>query len=94
MGAPKGNTNREDGRIWNAAIRRALAKRSKGDMVKAVDKLAEMLLINCDDGDLASLRELGDRLDGKPAQGVIVEGNPNGAPIRSEITVNLVRVSR
>ena len=77
-GAPKGNQNAHTGRIWNAAIQRALAKRSKGDMVKTLDKLAEKLLINCDDGDMQALKELGDRLDGKPAQAIDLEANVSG----------------
>ncbi len=74
-GAPKGNHNAAKGRLWRSAIERALAQRSKGDMVKSLDKLAEKLLLNCDDGDISALRELGDRLDGKAAQALQVEGN-------------------
>lgn len=63
--------------MWSAAIQRALEKRGGGDKVKALDELAEKLLVNCDSGDLAALKELGDRIDGKPAQSIIGdEENP------------------
>lgn len=68
MGAPVGNTNAFKGRLWNAAIQRALEKRSKGEQVQALDELAEKLLALCEQGEISALRELGDRLDGKPHQ--------------------------
>lgn len=72
MGAPLGNTNAANTKkLWSAAIGRALAKRSKRDKVDALDELAEKLLQNCDQGDMAALKELGDRLDGKPAQAIV-----------------------
>lgn len=67
-GAPKGNRNAAKAKLWTAAIERALSKRCGGDKIKALDELAEKLLVNCDEGDLQALKELGDRLEGKPAQ--------------------------
>lgn len=71
MGAPVGNQNAARAKLWSAAIQRALEKRGGGDKVKALDELAEKLLVNCDSGDLAALKELGDRIDGKPAQAIV-----------------------
>lgn len=68
MPAPIGNQNARKGKLWNAAIMRALEKRSRAAMVEALDDLAEKLLQGCDAGDITALKELGDRLDGKPAQ--------------------------
>ena len=68
MGAPAGNQNAAKAKQWSAAIHRALEKRGSGDKLKALDELAEKLLANCDQGDLPALKELGDRIDGKPAQ--------------------------
>ncbi len=68
MGAPAGNQNAAKAKMWSAAIHRALEKRGAGDKLKALDELAEKLLANCDQGDLSALRELGDRIEGKPAQ--------------------------
>lgn len=67
-GAPLGNTNAKKTKHWAAAIERALDKRGGGDRVAALNDLAEKLLVKCDEMDMAALKELGDRLDGKPAQ--------------------------
>jgi len=80
MAAPKGNTNGAKAKQWSAAIERALDKRIPGKTrVEALDDLAEKLLRQCEEGDLAALKELGDRLDGKPSQ-QIDHGNVNDKP--------------
>ena len=89
MGAPVGNQNAARAKVWQAAILRALDKRCGGDRIKALDALAENLLAQCETGDLAALKELGDRLDGKPAQ--TIGGDPDGAPIAQNLTVHLVK---
>jgi hypothetical protein len=81
MGAPLGNQNASKGRMWHAAIVRALEKRGGGDRVVALDELAELLLKNVATGDMQALKELGDRLDGKPAQAIEASG-PDGGPIQ------------
>jgi hypothetical protein len=80
MGAPVGNQNAARAKVWQAAILRALDKRGAGDRVKALDELAEFLLAACSTGELAALKELGDRLDGKPAQTLV--GDANSDPIQ------------
>lgn len=91
MGAPVGNQNAAKGRVWRAAIERALERRSKADQVAAVDALADKLLDACEAGDLPALKELGDRLDGKPAQAVAI-ANDGDEPFRVEkIVRELVR---
>ncbi len=62
------NDHRVKGKRWLQAINRALDKRSKAAGIEALDALAEKLLAACDAGDLGALKELGDRLDGRPAQ--------------------------
>lgn len=76
-GAPKGNANASRGRVWRDAIERALDKRNHRmkDQAKAIDELAERLLQAADAGDVSALRELGDRLEGKPAQDLNVAGD-------------------
>lgn len=81
MAAPQGNQNAAKAKIWQAAILRALKKRSKSDQLEALDDLAEKLLAQCDAGDMAALRELGDRLEGKPAQAITGAG---GGPLEVE----------
>lgn len=77
MGAPLGNQNAAKAKVWQAAIMRALDKRSKLAQREALDDLAEALLDKAGEGDLAALKELGDRLDGRPAQAITGgEGGP------------------
>lgn len=80
-GGQPGNLNASRGRRWSAAIDRALALRSKAAGIEALDVLAEKLLAACDEGDLSALRELGDRLDGKPAQAIT---GADGGPLQIE----------
>ena len=63
-GAPKGNTNAAKGKTWSDAIRKAIVQR------KDMDKLATKLLDMALDGNMQALREIGDRLEGRPAQSV------------------------
>lgn len=67
-GAPKGNQNAAKAKLWSSAINRALENRTRQQGKEALDDLAEKLLALCDQGDLAALKELGDRIEGKPAQ--------------------------
>ena len=82
MGAPTGNQNAVKAKRWNQAIDRALAKRSGGDAIKALDELAEKFLNAVEAGDkdaIVGYAQLGDRLDGKPVQGVEASGADGGA---------------
>lgn len=76
MAAPAGNQNAAKAKVWHAAIMRALDKRGAGDRLKALDELAEKLLQAVETGDLAALKEFGDRIDGKPAQQVTLASDP------------------
>lgn len=67
-GGQPGNQNPAKGKLWQAAILRALEARSRIDRKEALDTLAEKLLAKCDEADLQALKELGDRVDGKPSQ--------------------------
>ena len=61
MGRPIGSVNRE--KPFNDALRIAL----RGDPLR-LRRIADKLATLAEDGDLAAIRELADRLDGKPAQ--------------------------
>jgi len=74
MSAPAGNQFAVKAKRWSQAIDRALEKRSKGDGIKALDDLAEKLLVKAEEGDMSALKELGDRLEGKPAQSLALTG--------------------
>lgn len=71
MSAPAGNQFAARAKVWTAAINRALERRSAASRTEAIDALAERLLALCDEGDLAALQELGNRLEGKTPQAII-----------------------
>lgn len=94
-GAPVGNKNAAKAKIWHAAIMRALDKRGGGDRVAALDELAGKLLDLVATGDLAALKEFGDRLDGKPAQAIIGGDEDDPAvKVLSEIVIRAVDADR
>lgn len=86
MGAPVGNRNAANARLWKAAIERALDKRGAGDRMVALDALAERLLSLCDQADLPALKEFGDRIDGKAVATTELSG-PDGEGIPVSINV-------
>jgi hypothetical protein len=61
LGRPIGSSNRE--KPFNDALRIAL----RGDPLR-LRRIAEKLAEKAEEGDLAAIREIADRLDGKPAQ--------------------------
>ena len=63
MGRPIGSVNRE--KPFNDALRIAL----RGDPLR-LRRIAEKLAEKAEGGDLAAIRELADRLDGKPTQAI------------------------
>ena len=88
MGAPIGNVNAIKGKPWGDALKRALARR-EADGGKGLNAIAEVLTEKALEGDLAAIKEIGDRLDGKPAQ--VIGGDPEGVPIAQNLTVHLVK---
>lgn len=92
MGAPTGNSNAAKAKVWTAAIERALANRSRLDQKDALDSLAEKLLAKCDEADLGALKELGDRLEGKPAQSLTLGGDSQN-PVHTVSKIELVALT-
>ncbi len=93
MAAAIGNQYAAKAKVWSAAIQRVLADRtaSRLDQRNALDDLAAALIDKAAEGDMGALRELGDRLDGKPAQAVSL-GNTDGNPFQiAEIVRTIVR---
>jgi hypothetical protein len=81
-GAPFGNTNASAEKPWRNALNRAIAQ---DDHVR-LRQAAEQLLTQAASGESWAIKELGDRLDGKPHQQVAVTGADNGP-----LTVEIVR---
>ncbi len=84
-GGQPGNQNAVKAKRWQQAIDRALAERSKAKGIEALDELAEKLLANAEAGDMTALKELGDRLDGRPAQSLTLAGDADN-PLVATIT--------
>ena len=64
-GAPVGNDNAAKGRIWNDALRKAIAQDGGHKVRQAVESLLTMAA----NGEAWAIKELADRLDGKPLNG-------------------------
>jgi hypothetical protein len=61
----KGNTNSsKNNRLWADTLKRALLQ-ADGNKIRAI---AEALIEKAASGDVSAIRELGDRVDGKPTQ--------------------------
>lgn len=68
-GAPTGNQNAQKGRIWNDALRKAIAQDNGRRLRDSIEKLLD--LASC--GEPWAIKELADRLDGRPKQTNILE---------------------
>ena len=81
-GNPAGRPKRA--KLWSEAIQRAIKRRETTDP-QALEKLADRLLSKVDDGDVAAMREFGDRLEGKVPQAIV--GNADEDSINLTHTV-------
>lgn len=68
-GAPIGNKNAQKGQIWNDALRKAIAQ-DDGMRLRAS---IEQLLNLASNGEPWAIKELADRLDGRPKQTNVLE---------------------
>lgn len=76
-GNPNGQPKRT--KLWREAINRAIKRREQDDPL-ALEKLADKLLAKVDEGDVAAIREFGDRIDGKVPQAII--GDDDSPPVQ------------
>lgn len=88
-GAPKGNRNSAKGREWAAAIERVLRtyenKRRKISKGQALERIAVTVLEEALDGGFWAIQEIGNRLDGKPAQSIdFTDHTPNARELSDE----------
>lgn len=70
VGAPLGNQNAKKGKAWAEAVKRAIRAKYGKEWEESLQELAARLVAAADEGDLQALKEIGDRLDGKPKQTV------------------------
>lgn len=74
MAAPIGNQNAVRAKEWQQALRRAMARKGEGDYRKTLDSVAEAVIDLALAGNRDAWIEIGNRMDGKPAQEII--GDP------------------
>lgn len=87
-GNPAGRPKRA--KLWQEAIQRAIKRREQEDP-QALEKLADKLLSKVNEGDVAAMKEFGDRMDGKVPQGII-GGDEDDPAVRTFTTIELVGV--
>ncbi len=75
-GAPQGNKNGSKNKLWSDAIRRELSGKVNEKKLK---KLAKSLIKEAEQGNMQAMKEMGDRIEGKPAQAMEVSGPDGGA---------------
>ena len=82
-GGQIGNQNAKKGAEWRSAIKRALSRCSEKGWREGLDKVADEFVKAATNGDSWALREIGDRIDGKPKQTI-------DADVRAEIASRLI----
>ena len=81
-GRPVGATNKD--KPFRAALVRALGIADNNP--EKLDKLAEALIAKAKTGDVAALREVSDRLDGKVAQALVGDDGSEPITLRTIVT--------
>ena len=72
MAAPNNPKGAKSDKLWRDAIMRAVKRRMSGEGdPQALDKLASKCVDMGLEGDMQAIKEIGDRLDGRPAQAII-----------------------
>ena len=87
VGGQPGNTNSsKNNRLWADTIRRAVVQ----DDANRLRQIAEALLNEAADGNIAAIKELGDRLDGKSVATTELTG-ADGSDLPLNIGINFVK---
>lgn len=89
-GAQPGNTNATKGKEYRQALKRALARKSKKNVSAGLEAIALKLIEAAYLGEAWAIKEIADRIDGKPAQ-AIVGGDDDDNPIQLIGRIRLVK---
>jgi hypothetical protein len=87
MAAPKGNQYAAKAGRWAGALSKRIEE------LKAMDSLADALITEALTGNVTALKEIADRLDGKPKQQLDIGGQEDN-PLLTAITVKLVKANQ
>ena len=74
-------------KLWRDALQRAVKREindADGKPTKALELMADQTVRKAIGGDMAAIKEIGDRLDGRPAQQIQATGDDDG-PLIVEI---------
>ena len=80
-GAPLGNNNAAKGKAFRDALRLVIARRSRAAKRNYLDDLAERVFELALAGNMAAMKEIGDRLDGKPRRQSALSSDESVPPI-------------
>lgn len=89
MGAPLGNQNARKGR-WADALMRACDEEDPLTRKRFLQAIADKLRDKAYEGDIQAIKEVGDRIDGKPAQAFEHSG-PDGEALPALVNVTLTK---
>ena len=81
MAAPAGNRFGAHDKPWTRALQRHVQQNP--DLLR---RIAIATFAKAEEGDLSALKEIADRLDGKPAQSVDISGSLNTGKTAKELT--------
>ena len=86
MAAPEGNDySSKNNRLWRNTLHRIAVQQPE-----RLRKIAEALYSKAEEGDLNAAKEIGDRLDGKPAQ-VIAGDEENPLTVINKVVREIVK---
>jgi hypothetical protein len=88
MAAPEGNQNAKKAKIWEQALKRALARKANSTVDNGLDILADKVVDAAASGEPWALKEVGERMDGKPT--TVIAGDDELPPVQLGV-IELVR---
>jgi len=86
-GAPVGNQNASRGKRFASVLEKRIAE------LRAMDGIVDALITKALDGDMSAIKEVADRLDGKPRQQVDLGGQDGENPLVTAINIRFVKSS-
>jgi len=87
--AGRSGTNKGKDKPWADALRLA-AFREDEEGKRRLLKIAEQCVLAAENGDMPAIKEIGDRLDGKPAQ-AIIGGDEDDPPVAIKDSRDIAR---
>lgn len=82
MAAPKHAVGPKSDKLWRDALMRAVRRQADGTKgPQYLDRIADRVVLKAADGDIQAAKEIGDRLDGKPAQSLSIGQDESLGPI-------------